>query len=97
MNKKLRIIVVDDHKFYRTGLIKLLNRIENVEVVGEASTGKEFLEKMKNEKADIVFMDIKMPEMDGISATKLSREFYPYTEIIALTMYSEKEYFLQMM
>jgi DNA-binding NarL/FixJ family response regulator len=42
-------------------------------------------------------MDIKMPEMDGISATKLSREFYPYTEIIALTMYSEKEYFLQMM
>ncbi len=97
MVDECKIIVVDDHDFFRKGLILALGRLKNVRVVGEAATGIEFLELFKRVHADVVFMDIKMPDMNGIEATKIATREYRDIKIIALTMNSEKEYFLRMM
>ena len=65
-----KIMIVDDHKMFRSGLRFLLNNVPKIEIVGEASNGKEFLEMAENTQIDIVLMDINMPEMNGIEATR---------------------------
>lgn len=97
MEQIIRVIVVDDHDFFRTGLILNLKRLENVKVVGEAADGNEFLELLRTVTADVVFMDIKMPGMSGIEATKKASDTYRNLKIIALTMHDDKAYFMQMM
>lgn len=74
----------------------VLNEISFVKVVGEASNGNEVLDILKKNKADIVLMDIKMPVMDGIEATKKITSLYPDTQIIAITMHEEIGYFNKM-
>lgn len=91
-----KIFIVDDHEIFRNGLKLLLNNIENVEVVGEASNGQMFLDTFEQLKADIIFMDISMPVMDGIQATKKALEIDPQLKIIALTTFGETEYFNEM-
>jgi len=91
--KKFKVIIVDDHEIFRIGLKLLLNKIDNVEVVAEASNGKEFLELISKVKADIIFMDISMPILDGIEATEKVLEKYPQLKIIALTTFAKTEYF----
>lgn len=93
---KTRIFIADDHEIFRNGLKLLLNSIENVEVVGEASNGQIFLDTFGQSKPDIVFMDISMPVMDGIQATKKALEINPHLKIIALTTFGETEYFNEM-
>lgn len=95
--KKIKVIVVDDHDLFRETLIMTINNLPNCEVVAEASNGKEFLTLLDEHYADVVFMDIKMPEMDGIKATKYASIHNQYLKIIALTMFEEKEYFIRMM
>lgn len=95
-NTKTNIIIVDDHKIFRDGLIMLLNNFDFVSVVGQASNGKEFLELIDNVKPDIVLMDINMPKMNGIEATKQALEKYPEIKIIALTSFADDEYIEQM-
>jgi len=90
--KKIKIIIVDDHEIFRTGLKTQLNEIDNYLVIGEASNGVEFLELLETKKPDIVFMDIKMPEMDGIKATEAAVIKYPEIKIIALSMFGDAEY-----
>lgn len=92
----IKVFIVDDHVIFRKGLSAILNQVDQVKVVGEASNGKEFLEKMSRGFADIVFMDIKMPEMDGIEATKELVRQFPETKVIALTMFEEISYFNKM-
>lgn len=94
--KKHKVILVDDHKLFREGLKLLLNNSEKIEVVAEASNGIEFLELKENCNDTIVLMDIEMPEMNGIEATKKILEKCPETKIIALTMFGEDEYYYQM-
>ena len=89
-------IIVDDHVIYRKGLRTVLNEIPFVKVIAEASNGKELLRILKTNTADVILMDINMPEMDGIEATKKVLEKYPDTEIIALTMHEEIGYFNKM-
>jgi DNA-binding NarL/FixJ family response regulator len=96
-NSKHRIMVVDDHYIFRNGLIDLLEEIDNVELAGEAYSGKEFLEKLDEVNPDIVFMDIKMPEMTGIEATRLAMERNPDLKIVALSMFGESEYLDEML
>lgn len=91
-----KVILVDDHKLFRDGLKLLLNNSGKVEVVAEASNGIEFLEIIENYLDAIVFMDIQMPEMNGIEATKKSLAKYPDLKIIALTMFGDDEYYYQM-
>ena len=91
----ISVIIADDHVIFRKGLLMVLNEISFVKVVGEASNGNELLNVLKKNKADIILMDIKMPVMDGIEATKKVASLYPETEVIALTMHEEIGYFKQ--
>lgn len=95
-NKKTNIIIVDDHKIFRDGLIMLLNNFDFVSVVGQASNGEEFLELIDKVVPDIVLMDINMPKMNGIEATKKAIEKLPEIKIIALTSFADDEYIEQM-
>jgi DNA-binding NarL/FixJ family response regulator len=94
--EKVRIIIADDHQLFRNGLKILLNAFPEFEVTGEASNGEEFLNILRNTKAEIVLMDINMPEMDGIEATRKGLKLCPDLEIIALSMYGEEEYYNKM-
>ncbi|MCU0456842.1 MAG: response regulator transcription factor [Bacteroidales bacterium] len=94
--EKIRIIIADDHQLFRNGLKLLLNSFPGFEVTGEASNGNEFLEVIKNTDAEIALMDINMPEMDGIEATRKGIKIKPGLSIIALSMYGEEEYYYKM-
>ena len=94
--EKIRIIITDDHQLFRNGLKILLNAFPEFEVIGEASNGEEFLKILKNTQADVVLMDINMPEMDGIEATRKGLKLCPAINIIALSMYGEEEYYYKM-
>jgi len=87
---------VDDHQLFRNGLKILLNAFPDFEVADEASNGFEFMNIISNTKADIALMDINMPDMDGIEATKQALKLYPELNIIALSMYGEEEYYYKM-
>jgi len=94
--EKIRIIIADDHQLFRNGLKILLNSFPDFEVTGEASNGAEFLKLLNTIPADIALMDINMPEMDGIEATRKGLSLYPELKIIALSMYGEEEYYYKM-
>lgn len=94
--EKIRIIITDDHQLFRNGLKILLNAFPEFEVTGEASNGEEFLKLIRETGADIALMDINMPEMDGIEATKKALRLCPELDIIALSMYGEEEYYYKM-
>jgi DNA-binding NarL/FixJ family response regulator len=92
----IKVMIVDDHIIFRKGLRTILNEIDEVKVVAEASNGNELLDILKKIQTDIIFMDIRMPVMDGIEATKKVSEKYPDIRIIALTMFEEVTYFNEM-
>ncbi|MGI6310218.1 MAG: response regulator [Bacteroidales bacterium] len=94
--EKIRIIITDDHQLFRNGLKILLNAFPEFEVTGEASNGEEFLRVLKESPADVALMDINMPEMDGIEATRKGLKLCPDIDIIALSMYGEEEYYYKM-
>lgn len=94
--EKIKIIIADDHQLFRNGLKILLDSFPEFEVVGEASNGEEFLKMIKNVKADIALMDINMPELDGIDATRKGLKICPELHVIALSMYGEEEYYYKM-
>jgi DNA-binding NarL/FixJ family response regulator len=96
MMKKYNIFLVDDHKLFREGLKLLLLNLDCVGEVHESSGGAEFLEVINETMPDIVFMDIEMPEMDGIQTTEKALEKYPDLKIIALSMYSDEAYYSRM-
>jgi DNA-binding NarL/FixJ family response regulator len=92
MDDKLKIFIVDDHEFFRNGLKMVINRLKYAKVTGEAANGKEFLELLSKEEPDIVLIDIQMPQMNGIEATRAALEEYPDLKIAALTMFDDEEY-----
>ena len=91
--KKHKIIIVDDHQLFRNGLKFILNEMNDVQVVGEASNGKEFLDLLDFGLPDLVLMDINMPVMNGVNASKAALENYPDLNILVLSMYGESEYY----
>lgn len=94
--RKIRLFLVDDHQLFRNGLKFILNERKDMEVAGEASNGKEFLDLVDFVKPDVVLMDIGMPVMDGVEATKRALEKYPQLKILVLSMYDESEYYNSM-
>lgn len=95
-NTVYKIVLVDDHTLFRNGLRILLNTLENYQVAGEAANGQEFLDLLENMKPDLVFLDIDMPVMDGITAAKLALKKYPDLKIVTLSMYGEEDYYYKM-
>jgi two-component system nitrate/nitrite response regulator NarL len=93
--KKIRLLLVDDHPVVRRGMRSCLEGIRHVEVVDEAVDGKEAVEKVKALSPDIVLMDIDMPVMNGLEATKILREEFPDTRVLILSIHTNKEYVLQ--
>ena len=93
---KIRLLIVDDHALFRSGLHLLLDNLDMVNNIYEASNGIEFLSTVGKHSVDIVLMDIDMPKMDGVEATKKALEKYPELKIIALSMYGDEEYYYKM-
>lgn len=93
---KIKIVIVDDHQIFREGFKLLLSRFSHIELIGEASDGGEFLRIMKDLSPDIVFMDISMPGINGIEATKAIMESHQALRVIALTTFLEEDYIEQM-
>ena len=87
----IRILLVDDHEMVRSGLSVFLLAYDDFKLVGEAVNGQEALDKCSELSPDVVLMDLIMPVMDGITATRLIRERFPETQIIALTSFSEEK------
>jgi len=97
MRDKIKIILADDHRIFRKGLKSLLSERENIEVLAEADNGNEALEAARKYKPGIVLMDIAMPKMDGIEATRQIRERLPDTEVVILSMHAKKAYIDQVL
>jgi len=95
--KKIRVLIADDHVIVREGLRTLLEAQPDIEVVGEATSGEEAVSKAKAIKPDIVLMDISMPGMNGLEATRQIREHSPEVKILALTMHEGDEYFFKIL
>jgi len=89
---KIRVLVVDDHAILRDGISALLALQGDIEVVGEATEGREAIEKARQLAPDVVIMDIAMPLMDGLEATRIIRKENPKTRVLILTQYDNKEY-----
>ncbi|UCG77919.1 MAG: response regulator transcription factor [Nitrospirota bacterium] len=89
---KINIMIVDDHSLVREGISALLERHEDINVIAEASSGEEAIEKAGISGPNIVLMDISMPGLGGLEATLEIRKRYPDVRIIVLTQYDDKEY-----
>ncbi len=94
--KKLRILLADDHKMLREGLRFMLDQQRGMEVVGEAATGKEAVEKADELKPDVVVMDLSMPKLNGLQATELLRTRFPGIKVVVLTGHEDEGYMAQM-
>jgi len=93
----IRLLLVDDHAVIRTGLRMLLEMEKDVEIIGEAGTAQEALEAVRTLKPSVVLMDIGLPDMSGIEATRAIRRGSPETAVVALTIHEDEEYFFKML
>src|SRR3990172_7970721 len=91
-SETIRLLIVDDIAETRENLRKLLQFESDIEVVGAARTGEEALQMARDTQPDVVLMDINMPDMDGISATKTLLEDVPFSQIVILSVQNDADY-----
>jgi DNA-binding NarL/FixJ family response regulator len=92
---KLRILIADDHTLVRAGLVTLMARMQDMEVVGEAGDGREALKLVRDLQPDIALMDIAMPGLNGLEAAERIHNEAPKTKVIILSMHANEEYVAQ--
>src|SRR5687767_14278472 len=90
MSSTVRVLIVDDHRILREGLRALLDREEDFEVIGEREDGRAGVETAKEAQPDVILMDISMPGLNGIDATRQILDHSPHSKIIALTAHSDR-------
>lgn len=93
----IRVVLADDHAVVREGVKLILAREPDIEIVGEASNGREALDVIKESRPQVVVMDISMPEMGGIEATHRVKEVWPEVNVLALTMHEGENYVFQLL
>ena len=93
----IKVALADDHKIFRDGIRMSLKNHEGLKILWEADDGKDMMHKLKMKKPDVLLMDIRMPEMDGIHALQLIRKEYEGIKIIILSMYDDNEIITKMM
>lgn len=96
-HKLIRVALVDDQPLFRAGISSLLKEYDNIQVVLEASNGKELMDRIKRPKPHVILLDIEMPEMNGIETTRELKEKYPEIKVIILTMHNEEEFIFDLM
>lgn len=94
---KIKVLIADDQALMRDGIKVLLNMEEDIEVVGTAGDGKEALDLAGQLSPDLVLMDIRMPNMNGVDCTRLLRERYPDIIVLALTTFNDEEYIIDIL
>ncbi len=94
---KIRVLIADDHVIVREGLRALLEAQPDIQVVGEATDGEETVNRTREIQPDIILMDITMPGMNGLEATRQIKEHYPDVKILVLTMHESDEYFFKIL
>jgi two-component system response regulator NreC len=95
--KQIQVLLADDHEIVRAGLRSLLERQEELEIVGEARAGAEAVRLATELMPDVVLMDVSMPDMDGVEATRRIKKEAPQVNVLALTVHEEEAYFFEML
>jgi DNA-binding NarL/FixJ family response regulator len=91
----IKVLIADDHSLVRQGLRRYLDMADDIEVVGEAANGEEAISLVEKAKPDIVLLDIRMPEMDGLEAARKIRERFPSVGAIMLTAYDDRQFVVE--
>lgn len=92
----IKVLIVDDHALLREGLIKILSLEDDLKIIGEAGKGEEAIELTRTLKPNVILMDINMPGVNGIEATKVIKKEFPSIGIIALTIHDDEEYIFEL-
>ena len=94
---KIRIGIADDYKIYREGLKVGLSSDENLDIILEADNGEDLMKELESNSPDVILMDLKMPIMDGMEATKAVRQKYPGMKVLVVTMYEDDKFIIHLM
>src|SRR5439155_19546890 len=87
----IRLVIADDHTFYREGIRTILHMVAGIEVIGEAATGEEVIAQALEQQPDVILMDIKMPGLNGIEATRQILLRRPQTKVLVVTMFEDDD------
>ncbi len=94
--QKIKLAIADDHALFRKGLVSILSNVEEIEFLHESENGAELIEKIKTDEPDVVLLDLEMPVMDGIEATRQIRRDFPEVKVMIISMHGEDEMMLKL-